>query len=258
MTFSAHSADVYDRIGGNYLQHRVPDPRIAAQINAALGDAASIVNVGAGAGAYEPADRLVVAVEPAETMLAQRAGEAAPAVRAVAEALPFPDRSFDAALAVLTVHHWSDAARGLAELRRVAGRIVIFTTLADRINQLWLTSEYFPAMARVRRPGIQPARLAAMLGGEVTVRPVLVPRDCTDGFGEAYWGRPEAYLDPAVRSCASAFSLLSDDEIEPGTARLRADLESGAWDARHGELRHLAEYDTGHRLVVAAPLGSET
>jgi hypothetical protein len=133
----------------------------------------------------------------------------------------------------------------------VADRIVIFTTQADRINRLWLTSEYFPAMARARRRDIQPQRLADMLGGDVTVQPVLVPRDCSDGFGEAYWARPEAYLHPAVRSCASAFSLLSPDEIGPGLARLRADLESGAWDARHGALRRMQAYDTGHRLVIA-------
>ena len=194
----------YDRIGSGYREHRRPDPRIAAQVHAALGEAVTIVNVGAGAGSYEPADRRVVAVEPSDVMLAQRTRDAAPAVRAVAEALPFADRSFDAALAILTVHHWSDPRRGLAELRRVAGRIVILTTLAERINQLWVTAEYFPGSARARRPDTQPDTIAAALGGRTRVVPLLVPRDCTDGFGEAYWARPEAYLDPDIRASMSA------------------------------------------------------
>lgn len=244
----------YDQIGTSYARFRRPDPRIAEQVSRALGGARTVLNVGAGAGSYEPSGCRVVAVEPSEVMLAQRSATAAPAIRAVAEALPFPGGSFDAALAILTVHHWSDPALGFRELRRVAGRIVILTTAAARINELWLTAEYFPGSARVRRPDIQPDRIAAALGGSVTVEtvPVPRPRDCSDGFGEAYWGRPEAYLDPAVRAGMSACSLLSPAEVDDGVARLRADLESGRWDARHGHLRRLAEYDTGHRLVIAA------
>lgn len=249
----AHQAElVYDRIGVSYGERRRPDPYIAAQLNAALGDAATIVNVGAGAGSYEPTDRRVVAVEPSEVMLAQRPASAAPAVRAIAEALPFPDRSFDAAMAILTVHHWAEAGRGLAELRRVARRIVIMSTLAERINQLWLTAEYFPGSARARSPDLQPDKIAAALGGSVRIVPLLVPRDCTDGFGEAYWARPEAYLDPGVRAGMSACSLLEPGEVEAGVARLRADLASGRWDERHGHLRDLPHFDTGHRLIIAA------
>ena len=172
----------YDEIGLSYHQSRQPDPRIAAQVRAALGHAQTIVNVGAGAGSYEPSGRRLAAVEPSAVMLAQRPATAAPGVRAVAEALPFGDQSFDAGLAILTVHHWSDAARGLAELRRVAARIVILTTEAERINRLWLTADYFPGSARARRPDIQPRSIAAILGGEVRIETVLVPHDCTDGL----------------------------------------------------------------------------
>jgi len=245
------TAASYDRIGTSYRRFRQPDPHIGSQIIAALGTARTIVNVGAGTGSYEPTDRQVVAVEPSAVMLAQRPASAARAVQAAAEALPFPDHSFDAAMAILTIHHWADVARGLAELRRVAARIVILSTAAIRINQLWLTAEYFPGSARVRRPDIQPERIAAVLGGNLTVQPVMVPRDCTDGFGEAYWGRPEAYLDPAIRASMSACSLLSAAEVENGVRRLRADLASGRWDQRHGHLRTLPEYDTGHRLIIA-------
>jgi SAM-dependent methyltransferase len=241
----------YDEIGVSYRSARKPDPRIARQVSAALGGARTIVNVGAGPGSYEPAGRRLVAVEPSAVMLAQRPAAAAPAVRAIAEQLPFADNSFEAALAILTVHHWTDAARGLAELRRVAARIVILTTAAERINQLWLTADYFPGSARARRPEIQPGRLASMLGGEVRIETVPVPRDCTDGFGEAYWARPEAYLDPEVRAGMSACSLLGPPEIEDGARRLRADLASGRWDDRYGHLRELAELDTGHRLIIA-------
>ncbi len=241
----------YDEIGVSYRSARRPDPRIAAQVRSALDDAEMIVNVGAGPGSYEPADRRLVAVEPSAVMLAQRPHAAAPAVRAIAEQLPFADQSFEAALAILTVHHWADAPRGLAELRRVAAKIVILTTAAERINELWLTADYFPGSARPRRPDIQPERLAAMLGGEVRIETVLVPRDCTDGFGEAYWARPEAYLDPGIRAGMSACSLLSPAEIEDGVRRLGADLASGRWDDRYGHLRELAELDTGHRLIVA-------
>jgi SAM-dependent methyltransferase len=242
----------YDRIGTSYREHRRPDPRIAELLDAALGSAATVLNVGAGTGSYEPAGRRVIAVEPSAVMIGQRPAGAAPAVRAIAEALPFDDHSFDAALAVLTVHHWGDVARGLAEVRRVAGRVVILATDAHRINQLWLTADYFPGSARARRPGVQPDRIAALLGGHVAIVPVPVPRDCTDGFGEAFWARPEAYLDPAVRAAMSACSLLSAAEVEDGVTRLAADLASGRWDARHGYLRDRPDYDTGHRLIIAS------
>ena len=259
---AARRPDRYETLGRSYRQTRREDPRIAERIRASLGDARSVLNVGAGTGSYEPPGLRVVAAEPAEVMIRQRPGGAAPALRAVAEALPLRDGSFDAAMALLTVHHWSDPRRGLAELRRVASRIVLLlsSTLTSR---MWLTSEYFPAMARHRRPDIQPGVIAGWLAGpgaghrgdrsrwRVRVEPLPLPRDCLDGFGEAFWARPETYLDPVARAGMSAFGLLTAAELRPGIDRLEADLASGAWQARHGRLRALDELDCGHRLIVA-------
>jgi SAM-dependent methyltransferase len=242
-------ADAYDRLGGAYRQTRQADPHIAARIGAALGTVRTIVNVGAGTGSYEPAGRRLVAVELSDVMIRQRPDGSAPVVRA-AEALPFADRSFDAAMAVLTVHHWTDLPRGLAELQRVAALSVIFAASAAT-SRMWLTADYFPAMARQRRPEIQPEQLAGQLCGEVRIEPVLLPRDCKDGFGEAFWARPEAYLDPGIRAGMSAFGRLGPTETAQGLHRLAADLRSGARDARHGRLRHAGWLDTGHRLIVA-------
>jgi hypothetical protein len=187
-------------------------------------------------------------------MIAQRPAGAAPVVQAMAEALPFADHRFDAAMALWTIQHWRDAAQGLAELRRVARRVIVVAASATVMNQLWLTRDYWPGMARERRPEIQPEVVAALLGGAVRIEPLPLPRDCLDGFGEAYWARPEAYLDPALRGGMSCFWRLEPHELAEGLARLSADLRLGAWDARHGRLRHLRQYDCGHRLVVAEPL----
>ena len=239
----------YDRLGVGYRHTRREDPRLVARIHAALGNGRSVVNVGAGTGSYEPADRVVVAVEPSAVMVAQRSPGAATAVRAAAEALPFGTRQFDAAMALWTIHHWADPAEGIAELLRVARRVVIVTA-SDRLNQLWLIRDYFPAMGW-RRPEIQPQHIAALLGCNVSTDPFPVPRDCLDGFGEAFWGRPEAYLDPRIRAGISAFMLLDSAELSDGLQRLDADLRSGAWDDRNGHLRQLGEYDCGLRLIVA-------
>jgi SAM-dependent methyltransferase len=212
-----------------------------------------VLNVGAGPGSYEPPGPRVIAVEPATAMIRQRPAMAAPAVRAVAEALPFGRQSFDAAMALLTVHHWSDPGRGLAELRRVADRVVILSSSA-LTSDLWLTRDYFPAMARQRRPELEPEFIAGQFGAagwRVRVEPVPLPRDCQDGFGEAFWARPVAYLDRKVRAGMSAFWRLSEEERQPGIHRLGADLASGAWQARNGHLAELAELDCGHRLLVA-------
>lgn len=250
MASSSRRPDVYDQLGTAYQQTRREDPRIAELVRAALDGATTIVNVGAGAGSYEPPGRQLLAVEPSEVMIRQRPGNSAPAVQAAAEALPLADRSLDAAMAVLTVHHWTDPLRGLAELRRVAARVVIFSA-SVLTSRMWLTADYFPAMARQRRPEIQPERIAEHLGGDVRIEPVPLPRDCQDGFGEAFWARPEAYLDPAIRAGMSAFGVLEPAEIEPGIRRLAAELESGEWDAKYGHLREAAELDTGHRLITA-------
>lgn len=241
----------YDEIGGSYARTRRTDPRIAAPIHAALGGARTVVNVGAGTGSYEPRGREVVAVEPSPTMIAQRAPGSAPVVRAVAEALPFPGGAFDAAMAVLTVHHWDDLAAGLAETRRVAPTQVVFLFDPACFSDAWLL-EYFPEILELeterRAPG--PAEIAAHL--EVrSVTPVPVPADCVDGFGGCYWNRPEAYLDPVVQEGMSSFAQLAPDVRERATERLRDALTSGEWDRRHGRLRGLAELDIGYRLVTA-------
>ena len=242
----------YDTIGRTYATTRRTDPRIAARIHAAVGDARRIVNVGAGTGNYEPADREVVAVDPSTTMLRQRAPGAAPAVRAVAEALPFGDGSFGAAMATLTVHHWNDVERGLREMRRVAARQVIFFFDPTTTIDLWLIDEYFPEVLDLpsERGAPGPDALARVL--DVTrIEPVPVPADCADGFGGSFWNRPEAYLDPRVQDGMSSFAQLDPEARARGTERLRRDLESGAWDARHGELRTMPEIDLGYRLLVA-------
>ncbi len=238
---------LYDSIGGGYASTRRPDPRIAAQIHAGLGDAHRILNVGAGAGSYEPTDRAVIAVDPSPVMLAQRPSGASPAVRAVGEALPFPDRSFDAAMAVLTIHHWTDQSAGIAELRRVARRIVVFTFDTDAFP--WVATDYLPEMiGQVDFDFPTIGELATMLDAEVGAVPI--PRDCTDGFTGAYWARPEAYLDPAVRAGMSAVQTMDQELVTSRMVRLADDLASGAWDERHGHLRELEELDLGYRLLV--------
>jgi SAM-dependent methyltransferase len=244
-------AQLYDGLGRGYRAQRRPDRRVAAAIAQALGEAATVVNVGAGAGSYEPRDRRVVAVEPSTVMIAQRATGSARVVQASATDLPFRDRSFAAALAVLTVHHWPDRARGLAELARVAHERVVLFTWDPATAGFWLVDEYFPEIWAIDRP-IFPTldELRGALGA-VEVRPVPVPADCTDGFLGAYWRRPTAYLDPAVRGAMSTFAKLPD--AERGVARLRADLADGSWHRRHADLLDRSELDLGYRLVAARP-----
>jgi SAM-dependent methyltransferase len=243
-------ATIYDRIGRRYAQRRRPDPRIAARIARALGDARTVVNVGAGAGSYEPEDRHVVAVEPSEVMIAQRPREAAPVVRAVAEALPFSNNQFDAALAVLTVHHWTDPKRGVAELRRVARRQVIFTWDPAHLAPFWFTRDYLPDAVALDA-GFTTLRATVALLGAATVEPIPVPHDCHDGFFAAYWRRPEAYLDPDVRAGISGFGILDENVVEQALKLLADDLESGEWYRRNDHLLGLDELDLGYRLVVA-------
>jgi len=230
----------------------VADPRIAAPIWRALGDARTVVNVGAGAGSYEPVDREVTAVEPSEVMIAQRPAGAVPVVQASAEQLPFADDSFDAAMAVLTIHHWGDVAKGLAEMTRVASRRVVIATFDPEINnETWIIRDYLPEL-RVERERWMPeeARVLAALPAAV-VDSIPMPRDCTDGMFVSHWGRPEAYLDPEVRAATSVWHLLPTEVTARAIAALRADLESGAWDARYGGLRTLTELDVGLRLITA-------
>jgi len=248
---------VYDRIGGRYRRGRRQDPRIAARIWAALADAAPVLNVGAGTGSYEPADREVVAVEPSEVMLSQRSPGPAVAVRAVAEALPFRDDAFGAAMGVLTVHHWTDRARGLAELRRVARGPVVLFSRDPSVAPSWWLNHYFPATARLEASRETPlGQLAQELGGRIDVIEVPIPADCTDGFNAAYWRRPAAYLDPEVWQPMSALALIPEADRAAGMRRLRADLDSGEWHRRWGHLLTLDELDLGYRVIIARPLGN--
>jgi SAM-dependent methyltransferase len=241
----------YEEHGRTYAQRRRADPRIAARIHAALGDARTVLNVGAGAGSYEPTDRWVLAVEPSATMRAQRPADAAPALDARAEALPFDDGAFDAAMACVTIHHWEPPEAGLAELRRVArGPVVVFTFDLDALPAWQL--EYLREgleIERPRFPGIE--AVSAALGGRTRVEHIPTPADCVDGFFEAFWRRPEALLDPAVRAAQSMWALLEPEVEERIVGRLADDLASGAWDAAHGRLRDQEEFDGALRLVVS-------
>jgi SAM-dependent methyltransferase len=241
----------YERHGRTYAEHRRADPRIAARIHAALGDAQTVLNVGAGAGSYEPHDRWVLAVEPSATMRAQRPTGAAPAVDARAETLPFDDGAFDAAMACVTIHHWESPAAGLAELRRVArGLVVVFTFELDALPAWQL--EYLRegvAKEQPRFPAI--ADVATALGGRTRVERIPTPGDCTDGFFEAFWRRPEALLDARVRSAQSVWALLDADTEQGIVERLAAALDSGAWDAEHGHLRAQDSFEGALRLVIS-------
>jgi SAM-dependent methyltransferase len=238
----------YDQIGAGYAHRRKPDPRLAAVIHDALGNAESIVNVGAGTGSYEPTDRLLVAVEPSITMIRQRPEFAAPVVRAFAEKMPFADGAFDASLAVLTIHHWSDWRAGLREMVRVSRRRVVLFTWDPASGNSWLY-DYFPHLVdsdRLRFPSIAAFR---EILGEIEVSPVRIPHDCTDGFMGAYWRRPSAYLDPAVRT---AISSLSTGESSVSLAHLAGDLSTGAWEQKHGQILKHEDLDLGYRLVMAS------
>ncbi|HET6817229.1 MAG TPA: class I SAM-dependent methyltransferase [Mycobacteriales bacterium] len=243
------STQLYDAIGGTYSATRRTDPRIARQIWDALGDAQTVLNVGAGSGSYEPPHRQVLAVEPSAVMRAQRSSDAAPCVAATAESLPFADGSFDAAMAVATTHHWPDPIAGLRELRRVARRVVVFTFALEGLSQFWLTRDYLPELADLVASHPSLAEQAQALGAGVV--PVSIPWDCVDGFPEAYWRRPEAYLDDEVRRGMSIWARLGPDIEQRAVANLRDDLASGAWAARNRELITLDAADLGLRLLVA-------
>lgn len=244
--------NIYDTIGTSYVRTRRPDPRIAAQIHAALGDACDVVNVGAGSGSYEP-PQTVLAIEPSQVMIDQRPPGAAPAVRAVAERLPLRDGAADAVMALLTIHHWTDPEAGIAELRRVARRRIVVLTWDQEVfrERFWLVRDYLPEAA-----GFDDERamnlddLAELLGG-ARQEPVPIPHDCMDGFGAAYWRRPEAYLDPGVRAGISMLAQTGEAALAPGLAALEADLNTGRWHDRYADLLALDSIDVGYRLLVA-------
>jgi hypothetical protein len=243
-------APAYDRIGVDYGDIRRADPRFEAAIHAALGDARTVLNVGAGTGSYEPRDREVIAVEPSPVMIAQRPPDAAPAIEGVAERLPLADKSVDATMGVFTMQHWNDVGAGLAEVVRVTrDRVAMLTLDLDVAARMWLLSEYAPELdARNREMFPSLEELGEMLPGLETTT-VPVPADCADGFCLALWSRPESHLDPAVRRGSSTWHLLPEEVVNRTVRALRADLESGAWDRRHGHLRELDELDVGLRLA---------
>jgi SAM-dependent methyltransferase len=241
----------YDRIGIGYADTRRADPRIAARIEAALGDAQSVLNIGAGAGSYEPAGHEVTAVEPSAEMIGQRPPGAAPVVQGSAESLPFEDDSFDAALAVLTAHHWPDLDAGLDETLRVArNRIVIVTFDSEALEGLWIAADYFPEMLGLHRPsGASSRDLMEKLPG-ATSSPIPVPRDCTDHFFAALWARPELLFDEEIVQPMWVWQSISEESRRAGRARLATDLDSGSWEERYGHLRKREELDVWLRLVV--------
>jgi SAM-dependent methyltransferase len=249
------SGEAYDRLGCNYGDVRRPDAWIAARIDEGLGEARTVVNVGAGTGSYEPADREVTAVEPSAEMISQRGAGAAPVVQASAEALPFDDDAFDAALAVQTVHHWAELEVGLAEMRRVARqRIVVVTFDPEPVNELWIVRDYFPGMLNLESDRTSGHRLASELPNARSL-PLPVPRDCSDLFFAALWGRPELFFEEQIVGPMWVWSRLSEEQKHDGRARLPADLESGRWQRLYGHPPQVEDLDVGLRLVIS-DLGS--
>jgi SAM-dependent methyltransferase len=244
----------YDTIGHGYAGTRREDPGIRARLEEALGTARTVVNVGAGTGSYEPSDRHVIAIEPSDTMAGQRPRSLAPAIRASAGCLPLRDRSVDAAMTVLSLHHWDDEQeRGVRELRRVAAARVVILTYDPRVSgEMWLMKDYFPEVAALdSRSFPLPERIAEWLGGDVIISTMLVARDTPDWHLGSFWAHPERVLDERARAATSGFARAEPEVVARVVAAVGRDLETGAWDARHGELRKLAEYDVGLRLVVA-------
>ena len=246
------SAQLYDTIGASYTATRHTEPRIAARVWAALGGARTVLNVGAGTGSYEPPGCDVTAVEPSAVMRAQRPAGAAPCLAAAAESLPFEDQSFDAAMAISTVHHWQDPIAGLREMRRVARRVVVFTHDSSDTGwrrRFWLTRDYLPQVADLiaGRPTL--TEHARAIGARI--EPVLIPWDCADGFFEAHWRRPEAYLDENVRRGVSVWARVGPDAEQSAVHSLRDDLASGRWAERNRDLLDLEAAELGLRLLIA-------
>jgi SAM-dependent methyltransferase len=246
----------YDRIGAGYTRTRREDPRFAARLHAALGDARTVVNVGAGTGSYEPRDRHVIAIEPSDVMAAQRPVDLAPAIRADAAHLPLRDGSVDAAMAILTIHHWDrDQEGGVRELRRVArGPVVILTYDASVSSEMWLVADYLPEVSDLDRRIFPPIeRLATWLGGDIRVEPLPIPRDTPDWMLGSFWAHPERVLDEQARAATSGFARMEPTVVDRVVAAVKRDLSSGAWDARHGHLRQFEALDVGLRLVAGEP-----
>ncbi len=238
----------------NYARFNQTDPRIAARLWAALGEARTVLNIGAGTGSYEPAGRDVTAVEPDAAMRAARHKHLAAAIDAVAEALPFADRAFDAAMAVFTVHQWRDVAKGLKEMRRVTrGAAVVMTADPAAVHRFWL-ADYAPELMAARAREFPPlAIIADALGGTCETLPVPIPLDCRDGFNEAFYGRPEMLLDANLRRGCSSWKLIDAAATERFEQSLKHDLDSGTWDKKYGQLRTQPTFDGSLVLLVSRP-----
>jgi len=245
----------YDSNGKTYSSRRETEPKIAEYINRSLGDAKTVLNVGAGAGSYEPSDRYVIAIEPSITMRNQRlANDKSPAIHASADHIPFDDKAFDAVTAFLTIHHWPDIKKGLSELQRVAkNKVIIMTFDPEALDRFW-NAEYFPeviAVERQRYPTME--FITSALGDQCEIVEIPVPLECVDGFQEAFYGRPEAFLDKQVRLAQSAWGFIPDDQQEIIVSRLANDLASGEWDRKYGYYRTQAEFVCALRLVIWKP-----
>lgn len=242
----------YDSIGRGYRTVRRPDPRLAGVIWRALGDTRTVLNVGAGAGSYEPPDRCVLAVEPSSVMIAQRPAGAAPVLVSPVEALPLADNTIDAAMAILTLHHWESVETGLTELLRVVReRIVLVTMDVEKLAELWIVRDYLPELLGEHAAKFPPLERLRELLPNSTVETLPVPRDCQDGFMAAFWARPHAYLDPGIRAATSPWHDLPEPVIERALARLGEDLGTGAWERRYRHLLTCSELDVGLRLIIA-------
>lgn len=254
---SATESPRYDEIGRDYARMRREDPRLREQIHAALGDARTVVNVGAGAGSYEPRDRHVIAIEPSDVMADQRPPELAPAIRADAAQLPLRDGSVDAAMAVLTLHHWDgDQQRGLRELRRVARDAVVIVTYDPTVSgRMWLMADYLPEVAQMdHRIFPRPDVIARWLGGQTVVESIPIPRDTPDWTLGSFWAHPERVLDQRARNATSGFARMTPAVVDRVVTELERDLKNGDWDRRYGHLRRLDSDDVGLRLIVNAPI----
>ncbi|MHB8245066.1 MAG: class I SAM-dependent methyltransferase [Acidimicrobiales bacterium] len=242
-------AEVYDRIGIDYVRQRQPDPRWQATLNHVLGSAKTVVNIGAGTGSYEPDDRYVVAVEPSNMMIGQRPAGAAPVLRASAEKLPIADRQFDVAMALVTIHHWRDWSAGLHEMLRVANRIVVLHFDPVVHGAFWLVRDYLPEMKALWCEVPTPQEVAGVLGSAAAIKELLVPWDCVDGFLPAFWRRPDAYLEPVLQQSMSGIQLLDPDVVSRGVEELRSDLNDGTWRRRNAALLDSDVLDAGWRLI---------
>jgi uncharacterized protein (DUF1330 family) len=244
----------YDRIGAGYARVRAEDPSLRAAVVSALGEARTVLNVGAGAGSYEPRDRAVLAVEPSDVMAAQRPADAAPALRAFAEELPLRDRSFDAAMAILSLHHWdAGQERGVREMRRVARGPVVIVTIDPRLSgTMWLLRDYLPEVAQLDfRIFPPPETIAEWLGGDVHIESVPISRDTPDWMLLSYWAHPERVLDSEARAATSGFARMPPAVVDRVVEAVRRDLSDASWDRKYGALRGLNSYDAGLRLITA-------